>query len=94
MNYKEWLAQAMADLAQKNPTENSKIDALVLLQHVTGKSRTQILTFDDTEIDEKVRLKLTALLDIRYPNIIYSWIFNILKRKLESRLNPPYREKR
>ena len=65
MNYKEWLAQAMADLAQKNPTENSKIDALVLLQHATDKSRTQILAFDDTEIDEKVRLKLTALLDRR-----------------------------
>ena len=65
MNYKEWLAQAIADLAQKNPTENSKIDVLVLLQHVTGKSRTQILAFDDTEIDEKVRLKLTALLDRR-----------------------------
>lgn len=65
MNYKEWLAQAMADLAQKNPTENSKIDALVLIQHATGKSRTQILAFDDTEIDEKVRLKLTALLDRR-----------------------------
>ena len=65
MNYKEWLAQAIADLAQKNPTENSKIDALVLLQHATGKSRTQILAFDDTEINEKVRLKLTALLDRR-----------------------------
>ena len=65
MNYKEWLAQAIADLAQKNPTENSKIDALVLLQHATGKSRTQILAFDDTKIDEKVRLKLTALLDRR-----------------------------
>ena len=65
MNYKEWLAQAIGDLAQKNPTENSKIDALVLLQHATGKSRTQILAFDDTEIDEKVRLKLTALLDRR-----------------------------
>ena len=65
MNYKEWLAQAIADLAQKNPTENSKIDALVLIQHATGKSRTQILAFDDTEIDEKVRLKLTALLDRR-----------------------------
>ena len=65
MNYKEWLAQAIADLAQKNPTENSKIDGLVLLQHATGKSRTQILAFDDTEIDEKVRLKLTALLDRR-----------------------------
>ena len=65
MNYKEWLAQAIVDLAQKNPTENSKIDALVLLQHATGKSRTQILAFDDTEIDLKVRLKLTALLDRR-----------------------------
>lgn len=65
MNYKEWLAQTITDLAQKNPTENSKIDALVLLQHATGKSRTQILAFDDTEIDEKVRLKLTALLDRR-----------------------------
>ena len=65
MNYKEWLAQAIADLAPKNPTENSKIDALVLLQHATGKSRTQILAFDDTEIDLKVRLKLTALLDRR-----------------------------
>ena len=65
MNYKEWLAQAIADLAPKNPTENSKIDALVLLQHATGKSRTQILAFDDSEIDEKVRLNLTALLDRR-----------------------------
>lgn len=65
MNYKEWLAKAITDLAQKNPTENSKIDALVLLQHATGKSRTQILAFEDTEIDEKVRLKLTVLLDRR-----------------------------
>ena len=65
MNYKEWLAQAIEDLAQKNPTENSKIDALVLLQHATGKSRTQILAFDDSEIDEKVRLNLIALLDRR-----------------------------
>ncbi|HHE9997655.1 TPA: peptide chain release factor N(5)-glutamine methyltransferase [Haemophilus influenzae] len=65
MNYKEWLAQAKADLAQKNPSENSKIDALVLLQYATGKPRTKILAFDDTEIDEKVRLKLTALLDRR-----------------------------
>ncbi|PRL63612.1 peptide chain release factor N(5)-glutamine methyltransferase [Haemophilus influenzae] len=65
MNYKEWLAQSIADLAQKNPSENSRIDALVLLQYATGKPRTQILAFDDTEIDEKVRLKLTALLDRR-----------------------------
>ena len=65
MNYKEWLAQAITDLAQKKTAENSKFDALVVLKHATGKSRTQILAFDDTEIDEKVRLNLTALLDRR-----------------------------
>ena len=62
MTYQQWLADAVQALNQINPTENSKVDALVLLQHATGKSRTQILAFDETEIDEKVRLKLTALL--------------------------------
>ena len=65
MTYQQWLADATQALNQVNPTENSKVDALVLLQHATGKSRTQILAFDETEIDEKVRLKLTALLDRR-----------------------------
>ena len=65
MTYQQWLADAVQALNQINPTENSKVDALVLLQHATGKSRTQILAFDETEIDEKVRLKLTALLDRR-----------------------------
>ncbi|VEI33049.1 N5-glutamine methyltransferase, modifies release factors RF-1 and RF-2 [Haemophilus parainfluenzae] len=65
MTYQQWLADAAQALNQVNPTENSKVDALVLLQHATDKSRTQILAFDETEIDEKVRLKLTALLDRR-----------------------------
>ena len=65
MTYQQWLADATQALNQVNPTENGKVDALVLLQHATGKSRTQILAFDETEIDEKVRLKLTALLDRR-----------------------------
>ena len=64
MTYQQWLADAAQALNQVNPTENGKVDALVLLQHATGKSRTQILAFDETEIDEKVRLKLTALLAI------------------------------
>ena len=61
MTYQQWLADAAQALNQVNPTENGKVDALVLLQHATGKSRTQILAFDETEINEKVRLKLTAL---------------------------------
>ena len=65
MTYQQWLADAAQALNQVNPTENGKVDALVLLQHATGKSRTQILAFDETEINEKVRLKLTALLDRR-----------------------------
>ena len=65
MTYQQWLADAAQALNQVNPPENGKVDALVLLQHATGKSRTQILAFDETEIDEKVRLKLTALLDRR-----------------------------
>ena len=65
MTYQQWLADAAQALNQVNPTENGKVDSLVLLQHATGKSRTQILAFDETEIDEKVRLKLTALLDRR-----------------------------
>ena len=62
MTYQQWLADAAQALNQVNLTENGKVDSLVLLQHATGKSRTQILAFDETEIDEKVRLKLTALL--------------------------------
>ena len=65
MTYQQWLADAAQALNQVNLTENGKVDSLVLLQHATGKSRTQILAFDETEINEKVRLKLTALLDRR-----------------------------
>ena len=65
MTYNKWLLKAIEALNQVNPTENGKVDALVLLQHATDKSRTQILAFDETEINEKVRLKLTALLDRR-----------------------------
>ncbi len=65
MNYQQWLAQATMALNQANPKENGKIDALVLLQSATGKSRTQILAFEETEIDEKVRSNLTALLNRR-----------------------------
>ncbi|TGZ98668.1 peptide chain release factor N(5)-glutamine methyltransferase [Rodentibacter pneumotropicus] len=62
MNYRQWLVRAEKALNQANLQENGKTDALVLLQFATGKSRTQILAFDEMEIDEKVRSNLTALL--------------------------------
>ena len=65
MNYQQWLADATQRLSQANPNENAKIDALVLLQHATGRSRTQILAFEETQIDEKMSADLTALLACR-----------------------------
>lgn len=62
MNYRQWLADATQRLSQANPNENAKIDALVLLQHATGRSRTQILAFEETQIDEKMSADLIALL--------------------------------
>lgn len=62
MNYRQWLADATQRLSQANPNENAKIDALVLLQHATSRSRTQILAFEETQIDEKMSADLTALL--------------------------------
>ena len=62
MSYRQWLADATQRLSQANPNENAKIDALVLLQHATGRSRTQILAFEETQIDEKMSADLTALL--------------------------------
>ena len=62
MNYRQWLTDATQRLSQANPNENAKIDALVLLQHATGRSRTQILAFEETQIDEKMSADLTALL--------------------------------
>ena len=89
MTYQQWLADAAQALNQVNPTENGKVDALVLLQYATGKSRTQILAFDETEIDEKVRLKLTALLDRRLKGEPIAYILgDIALEKLEE--NPPH----
>ena len=62
MNYRQWLADATQRLSQANPNENAKIDALVLLQYATGRSRTQILAFEETQIDEKMSADLIALL--------------------------------
>ena len=62
MNYRQWLADATQRLSQANPNENAKIDALVLLQHATGRSRTQILAFEEPQIDEKMSADLITLL--------------------------------
>ena len=50
MTYQQWLADAAQALNQvKSDREWQSLMRLVLLQHATGKSRTQILAFDETE---------------------------------------------
>lgn len=65
MNYKEWLAQAIADLAQKIPLKIVKLMRLCFFNTLLANRVRKSFAFDDTEIDEKVQLKLTALLDRR-----------------------------
>ena len=47
MTWRAWLQQAIAAL---QGGESPRRDAEILLGHVTGKSRTQILAFDETEL--------------------------------------------
>lgn len=59
MTWREWLQQAIATL---QGGESPRRDAEILLGHVTGKSRTQILAFDETELNAAHIDALTTLL--------------------------------
>lgn len=62
MTWREWLQQAIAAL---QGGESPRRDAEILLGHVTGKSRTQILAFDETELSAAQVDTLAALLSRR-----------------------------
>lgn len=59
MNYQTWLKQAIARLT---PGDSPRRDAEVLLGHITGKSRTFILAFGETQLGDDERADLDALL--------------------------------
>ncbi|ABR74794.1 protein-(glutamine-N5) methyltransferase, release factor-specific [Actinobacillus succinogenes] len=68
MNYADWLAYASRFLSQNlknDPYLNAKFDANLLLQSVTQKTKSQIIAFSDTVLDEKTLQNLTALLNRR-----------------------------
>lgn len=68
MTYQQWLAYASQFLSQQlaaDPYLNAKLDASLLLQFVSKKSKTQIMAFADTRLDEKTLQNLTALLQRR-----------------------------
>ncbi|HHR6130064.1 TPA: peptide chain release factor N(5)-glutamine methyltransferase [Providencia alcalifaciens] len=59
MRYSEWLQQAVVRLSA---SDSAKRDAQILLQHTTGRSRTYILAFDETELTPHEQQQLEALL--------------------------------
>ncbi|MCS2154563.1 peptide chain release factor N(5)-glutamine methyltransferase [Scandinavium goeteborgense] len=62
MSFKQWLAQAFERLAN---SESPRRDAEILLGHVTGKSRTYILAFDETTLTTEEGAQLETLLSRR-----------------------------
>lgn len=59
MTYRQWLQQAIAAFAA---SESPRRDAEILLGHVTGKARTYILAFDETELTSSQMAALAELL--------------------------------
>lgn len=59
MDFKRWMAQATEQLTQ---SDSPRRDAEILLGHVTGKSRTFILAFDETPLCAVQHDELEALL--------------------------------
>ncbi|HHR6137096.1 peptide chain release factor N(5)-glutamine methyltransferase [Providencia alcalifaciens] len=59
MRYSEWLQQAVVRLSA---SDSAKRDAQILLQYTTGRSRTYILAFDETELTSDEQTQLDSLL--------------------------------
>ncbi|MEI7377527.1 peptide chain release factor N(5)-glutamine methyltransferase [Dickeya chrysanthemi] len=59
MNYQDWLKQAITRL---QASESPKRDAEILLEHITGKGRTFLLAFGETELTDSEYQTLESLL--------------------------------
>lgn len=59
MDFQRWLREAVSELSE---SESPKRDAEILLEHVTGKSRTYLLAFGETLLTAKQEAQLAALL--------------------------------
>ncbi|MFZ7128814.1 peptide chain release factor N(5)-glutamine methyltransferase [Avibacterium avium] len=68
MNYADWLAFAETQLADNKKTDpfiNPKVDVSLLLQFVTGRSRSSILAFSETVLSAQELSQLNELLQRR-----------------------------
>lgn len=59
MNYQHWLTYAANQLCHSN---SAKRDAEILLQYITGKTRTFLIAFGETELSVKQQQQLEHLL--------------------------------
>ncbi|MDT9587321.1 MAG: peptide chain release factor N(5)-glutamine methyltransferase [Candidatus Arsenophonus melophagi] len=59
MNYQHWLTYAVHQLCH---SDSAKRDAEILLQYVTGKTRTFLFAFGETELNSKQQQRLEHLL--------------------------------
>ena len=59
MDFQRWLREAVSELSE---SESPKRDAEILLEHVTGKSRTYLLAFGETLLTTEQEAQLAALL--------------------------------
>ncbi|MDR3431099.1 MAG: peptide chain release factor N(5)-glutamine methyltransferase [Rouxiella aceris] len=62
MDFSSWLTAAVGRLAA---SDSPKRDAEILLGHVTGRSRTWLMAFGETQLDDAQLLALEALLQRR-----------------------------
>ena len=68
MTYSDWLTYATQLLTEKlsqDPYLNAKLDANLLLQAVTKRSRSAIFAFGETELDETEQNQLNQMLERR-----------------------------
>ena len=59
MDFQRWLRQAVGELSE---SESPKRDAEILLEHVTGKPRTYLLAFGETQLASEQEAQLAILL--------------------------------
>ncbi|CAK9885246.1 MAG: Release factor glutamine methyltransferase [Candidatus Erwinia impunctatus] len=59
MDFRQWLSMAITRLTS---SESAKRDAEILLSHVTGRSRSQIIAFDETRLTAAQLERLNLLL--------------------------------
>lgn len=59
MDFQHWLRRAVSELTE---SESPKRDAEILLEYVTGKARTYLLAFGETQLTAEQEIQLEALL--------------------------------